>query len=94
MRSILLAETATTASFFPEYFWVMLLAIVLVFSLALFLFYLGWKGIDAATPGKLDEQLVPPQGGTGNVALAIVVGCMFLGLSIVLAATIVGVLCH
>jgi uncharacterized membrane protein YjfL (UPF0719 family) len=92
----LLANTETVeAGFlgFPPYFGVMLLGVVVVFALALVLFALAWRVVDWITPGKLNEQLVP-RVGTPNVALAIVVGSMLLGLAMVLSSTIHAVLTH
>ncbi len=97
-------ETVTTApGFFPEYFGTMLLAMVLVFAIGLALFAFGWRAVDWITPGCLTKELL---GGTEtdaadgkkikqpNMALAIVVGSMLLGLAMVLSATIIGVLVH
>lgn len=84
----------------PEYFWVMLLALVLVAAVAGLLATLGWRVIDWITPGNLNGQLLgtPAENGkperAPNVALAIVVAAMFLGFSFILGCTVIGVLVH
>lgn len=49
-------------------------------------FWLGFVVLDKLTPYKLWEELVEKQ----NVALAIVVGAMALGVSIIVAAAVQG----
>lgn len=49
-------------------------------------FWISFIAIDKLTPYKLWEELVEKQ----NMALAIVVGAMALGLSIIVAAAVVG----
>ncbi len=46
----------------------------------------GFRIIDKFTPGVLGEELTVKK----NVALAIVVGAMILGLSIIIAAALIG----
>lgn len=96
MRNFVLFADTTSAStaFFPDHFLPMLLAAVIIFALAMLLYYVAWRVIDFLTPGDLSKELVPGTTGTPNQALAIVVGCMFLGVSLVLAAVILGVLVH
>lgn len=93
---------ATEPGVLPPYFWVMLLALVLVAAVAGLLATLGWRVIDWITPGNLNGQLLgtpgDPKAGTPerapNVALAIVVAAMFLGFSFILGCTVIGVLVH
>lgn len=54
--------------------------------LGVVVFWLGFLLLDRITPYKLWEELVDKQ----NVALAIVVGAMTLGVSIIVAAAIHG----
>lgn len=96
---LLLADS--DGGLFPEHFWVMILALVTVFVIALGLKLLGWRVIDWITPGNLGEELIGKEyvspenaGKEPNVALAIVVGAMFLGLSFILGCTIIGVMVH
>jgi uncharacterized membrane protein YjfL (UPF0719 family) len=89
------AEVVTETGFFPPYFGVMLLAMALVFAVVMVLFVIGYKGIDLITPGDLSNEIVPKDPTKKpNVALAIMYGSMVLGLSIILAATIVAVMVH
>ncbi len=86
---------------FPEHFGTMLLALVIVFALVMVLYMFGYKLIDRITPGNLCRELLgrdPAQTVAEphkpNVALAIVVAAMLLGLSIILGCTILGVMVH
>ncbi len=86
---------------FPEHFGTMLLALVIVFTVVMLLFFIGIRLIDKATPGDLTKELlgrspnVPaPEPHKPNIALAIVVASMVLGLSMILGATILGVMVH
>lgn len=59
--------------------------------LALVLFLVSWRVIDKITPGKLNKELCPdgPRDlNPPNVALAIVVGSMMLGMAVIIAAAI------
>lgn len=53
-----------------------------------------WRVIDWITPGKLNDELVPPQPAYSvghkqpNIALAIVVGCFVLGFAHIIAMSI------
>jgi uncharacterized membrane protein YjfL (UPF0719 family) len=96
-------ETVTTAAttttdgggFFPPYFAVMILALVIIFLVACVLKIVSWRVIDWITPGDLGKELLGNRpDGKPNVALAIVVAGMFLGLSITLGCTVIGVLNH
>jgi len=83
---------------FPSYFGVMLLAVIVVAGLGLALLAIAWRVLDWITPGDLNLELVPDPVKTPskrpNVALAVVIGCMFIAVAIVLGATIHGVLTH
>lgn len=93
---ILFASETVTESVMglPPYFPTMLLALVLVFILLMLLFVIGWRVIDRITPGKLDEEILGSQKKQPNVALAIVVASMVLGVSVVLGCTVIAVLNH
>ncbi len=47
--------------------------------------FVAYKVVDLITPGDLSADI-----GKGNVALAILTGCFVLGISIIIAAAIVG----
>lgn len=47
--------------------------------------FVAYKVVDLITPGNLSADI-----GKGNVALAILTGCFVLGISIIIAAAIVG----
>lgn len=91
---------------FPEYFGTMLLALVIVAAVATVLAVLGWRVIDWITPGNLNTQLLGDPGNTDpmqgaprprrdpNLPLAVVVASMFLGFSLILGCTIIGVMVH
>lgn len=87
-------ETVTEAPTFPPYFWIMLVAVVIVSLLGMLIQAIGWRVIDKITPGKLDEEILGTATKQPNVALAIVVAGMFIGLSLIVAFTIHGVLTH
>lgn len=59
---------------------------ILYAFIGVLVFWLSFVVIDKLTPYKLWEELVEKQ----NMALAIVVGAMALGLSIIVAAAVVG----
>ncbi len=91
----------TVTSFFPEHFGTMLMALVIVFTLVMVLFFIGYRLIDKATPGDLSKELlgrspsVPtPEPHKPNIALAVVVASMVIGLSMILGATVLGVMVH
>lgn len=98
-------ETATAvvteAGFFPPYFGTMLVALVVVFAVVMLLFLVGYRVINWITPGDLCKELLghdpkaPPAGPyKPNVALAIVVAAMLIGVSLILGLTVHGVLTH
>jgi len=89
-----LTETVADHGVLPSYFWTMLLAVALVFLVSMVLYVIGWRVIDKITPGVLNKELVPEGIKPPNEALALVVSAMVLGMSLVLAATIHGVLTH
>jgi putative membrane protein len=59
---------------------------ILYALIGVMVFWISFVLIDKLTPYKLWEELVEKQ----NMALAIVVGAMALGLSIIVAAAVVG----
>ena len=59
---------------------------ILYAFIGVMVFWISFILIDKLTPYKLWEELVEKQ----NMALAIVVGAMALGLSIIVAAAVVG----
>ncbi|HEX7888427.1 MAG TPA: DUF350 domain-containing protein [Ramlibacter sp.] len=59
---------------------------ILYAFIGVMVFWVSFVIIDKLTPYKLWEELVEKQ----NMALAIVVGAMALGLSIIVAAAVVG----
>lgn len=59
---------------------------ILYAFIGVMVFWISFIAIDKLTPYKLWEELVEKQ----NMALAIVVGAMALGLSIIVAAAVVG----
>lgn len=81
----------------PEYFGKMVFALAAIFAVVMVLFVIGWRFIDWLTPGVLNEQLVPPNSknsSTPNIALAIVVASLVVGLSFIIGCTTIGVLTH
>lgn len=80
----------------PENFWQGIIGTVIYFALALALFPVAYKVVDWITPGDLGSQLLGTEdketgqqaGRNPNVALAIVVGLLFLGMCQILAAAI------
>lgn len=81
--------------FFPPKWWMGLIGSLLYFTLALAMYPLAYKVIDWITPGVLSGQLLGTLNGVAhtpdgkpNVALGVVVGGMFLGMSIIIAAAI------
>ena len=64
--------------------WLLVLNSVLYSVIGLAVFCIGFVVIDKLTPYNLWEQLVKEK----NVALAIVVGCVSLGLCIIIASAI------
>ena len=79
---------------FPDYFGGMLAALAVVFAVVMFLFAIGYRVIDAMTPGKLNDELLGSSTKQPNLALAVVVGSLVLGTAIVLGCTVVGTLVH
>lgn len=104
MLSLFANETVTDAAssgFFPAYFPAMMLALVFVFVVVMILFFVGYRVIDKITPGDLSYQLLghdpknpPVAPHKPNVALAIVVASMVLGMSILIGLVAHGVLTH
>jgi putative membrane protein len=66
--------------------WTPLLNSLLYSVLGFVIFCLGFIIIDKLTPYNLWEQLVKEK----NIAVAIVVGCVSLGLCLIIAAALVG----
>lgn len=64
--------------------WTVLLNSLLYSVLGLLVFCVGFIVIDKLTPYNLWEQLVKEK----NMALAIVVGCVSIGLCLIIAAAI------
>jgi putative membrane protein len=64
--------------------WLLLLNSLIYSALGLVVFCVGFVVIDKLTPYNLWEQLVKEK----NVALAIVVGCVSLGLCLIIASAI------
>ena len=64
--------------------WIVLLNSLIYSALGLVVFCLGFVIIDKLTPYNLWEQLVKEK----NMALAIVVGCVSLGLCLIIASAI------
>ncbi len=64
--------------------WLLLLNSLIYSVLGLVVFCVGFIIIDKLTPYNLWEQLVKEK----NVALAIVVGCVSLGLCLIIASAI------
>lgn len=64
--------------------WMLVLASLVYSILGLLVFCVGFILIDKLTPYNLWEELVKQK----NVALAIVVGCVSLGLCIIIASAI------
>ena len=66
--------------------WIMLFNSLLYSVLGLFVFCLGFVLIDTLTPYNLWDQLVKEK----NIALAIVVGAVSMGLCLIIAAAVHG----
>lgn len=97
MLAMIQSETETTAvapTLFPEHFWIMMLALVVIFGLTMVLFMIGWRVIDWITPGDLNAEILGTNGRPPNLALASVAGSMVVGMALVLGCTIIGVLIH
>lgn len=63
-----------------------LVSTVIYSVLGLLVAFFSYRVVDWLTPGDLSKELVEDK----NVALAIVVGCWMLGVSIIIAAAIAG----
>jgi uncharacterized membrane protein YjfL (UPF0719 family) len=66
--------------------WILILNSLVYSVLGLVVFCLGFLIIDKLTPYNLWEELVKEK----NVALAIVVGCVSIGLCLIIAAAVHG----
>ncbi len=66
--------------------WLLLANSLLYSVVGLLVFCIGFVLIDTLTPYNLWEQLVKEK----NVALAIVVGCVSIGLCLIIAAAVHG----
>lgn len=66
--------------------WIMLLNSLVYSVVGLLVFCLGFIFVDKLTPYNLWEQLVKEK----NIALAIVVGCVSIGVCIIIAAAVHG----
>ncbi len=66
--------------------WILILNSLIYSVLGLVVFCLGFLIIDKLTPYNLWEELVKEK----NVALAIVVGCVSIGLCLIIAAAVHG----
>ncbi|HZQ48381.1 MAG TPA: DUF350 domain-containing protein [Verrucomicrobiae bacterium] len=64
--------------------WTLVLNTLLYSAVGLAVFCLSFVVIDRVTPYNLWEQLIKEK----NVALAIVIGCVSLGLCIIIAAAV------
>ena len=63
-----------------------LLASIVYALIGLLVFCIGFVAIDKLTPYNLWEQIVKER----NMALAVVVGCVSIGVCIIIAAAMVG----
>jgi putative membrane protein len=66
--------------------WMLVLTTILYSAVGLAVFCLSFVVIDKVTPYNLWEQLIKEK----NVALAIVIGCVSLGLCIIIASAVHG----
>lgn len=66
--------------------WMLILTTILYSAVGLAVFCLSFVIIDKLTPYNLWEQLVKEK----NVALAIVIGCVSLGLCLIIASAVHG----
>ncbi len=66
--------------------WTLLLNSIVYSVLGLVVFCIGFVAIDKLTPYNLWDQIVKEK----NVALAIVVGCVSIGVCLIIAAAIHG----
>jgi putative membrane protein len=66
--------------------WILILNSLIYSVLGLVVFCLGFLVIDKLTPYNLWEELVKEK----NVALAIVVGCVSIGLCLIISAAVHG----
>jgi putative membrane protein len=83
---LLLAQTAVPASWHASSLLEALLYMAIFALAGIFLAIAGYKLFDYCTPGNLHEEIVKNR----NLAAAIVGGAVILGVSIVVAAAIVG----
>ena len=67
-------------------YWLLLANSLLYSVVGLLVFCIGFVIIDVFTPYNLWEQLVKEK----NIALAIVVGCVSIGLCLIIAAAVHG----
>lgn len=90
------ASNTEALGLFPPYFWIMIAAVIIIAGICGSLMIPGWRLIDYVTPGKLNEEIVPPEGSTKqpNMALAMIVTGMIVGFSFIIGCTIIGVLMH
>lgn len=94
------ATLSESVHLFPSNFWSGILGSVIYALLALSLFPIFWQVLDWVTPGNLNAQILGSTkdkngvvtahtpDGKPNIALAIVVGFLGLGLCIILASAI------
>jgi uncharacterized membrane protein YjfL (UPF0719 family) len=66
--------------------WQLILSTLLYSAIGLGVFCLAFVAIDKLTPYNLWEQLIKEK----NVALAIVIGCVSLGLCLIIASAVHG----
>jgi len=62
-----------------------ILLTVLYSGIGIIMTFIAYKVVDIITPGNLSEDIAK-----GNIALAILTGCIVLGICIIIAAAIVG----
>lgn len=93
-------EVTNTFLGIPNYFGTMILCFVFFSGIAVVGAFLFWRVADWVTPGKLNDELVPPPVEPGtlqkqpNIALALVVGSMFVGGCLLLGLIAHGILTH
>ncbi len=95
MMMLMASETVTEAAAVSDHV-AMGMAFIVVLTVVALSFLFGFRVIDKITPGDLSKELLGESNGGKhpNVALAIVVAALILGMALVLGATIIGVLLH
>jgi putative membrane protein len=84
MTACVLLFADTTGHWYPDSFGMAMLSTLTFGAVGVVLAILGFKLLDLLTPGKLQVEILEKQ----NLAAAILVGAMVLGICIIVAAAV------